>query len=31
MNIKNVITTDKTTVTYPQQNPSGGKKGGKGK
>ena len=31
MNIKNVITTDKTIVAYPQQNPKGGKKGGKSK
>jgi hypothetical protein len=31
MEIFNVITTDKVIVTYPQQNPKGGKKGGKGK
>jgi hypothetical protein len=31
MVIKNVITTDKTIVGYPQQNPKGGKKGGKSK
>jgi hypothetical protein len=31
MDIKNVITTDKTIVTYPQQGSKGGKKGGKGR
>jgi hypothetical protein len=30
MNIKNVITTDKITVKYPEQNPKGKRSGSRG-